>query len=108
MKVLDFIHEYDSCAINHVPSDQVIQILDAVPAALGAHGEANHARNCMQRNAEREAHLRFANGAFAGFSLHNEYTCFGFWDVQRVVQFEDLDLDFESDDEDLSALFELC
>lgn len=108
MKVLDFINEYRSCAINHVPSDQVIQILDAVPAELGAHGEANHARNCMQRNAECEAHLRFAHGAFAGFSLHNEYACSGFWNLQRVIHSEDLDFEFESDDEDLSALFELC
>ena len=108
MKVLDFINEYQSCAINHVPSDQAIQILDTVPAAFDAHNEANHARDYMQRNAEREAHLRFANGTFAGFSLHFEYAYSGFWNLQRVIHSEDLDFAFESDDEDLSALFELC
>ena len=110
MRFVDFVNKYQCCAINHVPAEQVARMLDAVSVEFGALGEANRVRDYAQRNPMSTVNLRFSNCGFAGFSLNNEYSCGGFWHLRHVVSFEilELDFEFEPDECDLSAVFELC
>lgn len=111
MTVGEYINSFHSCAINSIPLNEVLNVLNSVPIPATRLDDYEAIVNIVKNDKKFRLNLRFADGKFANYMTITKYNRnMKQFALDSVVHFSSLDVEpiEEESDMDMDMLIALC